>query len=106
MRFVVYGAGAIGGVVGARLFQTGNDVVLIARGAHLDAIQSRGLTLHAPNETVTLPIPAVAEPVAAELRSGDVVLLAMKSQDTEAAVDALAVTGAADVAIVSLQNGV
>ena len=44
-RYVIYGAGAIGGVVGARLHQSGHEVVLIARGAHLEAIQTHGLTL-------------------------------------------------------------
>src|SRR5690349_13434290 len=43
VRFVVYGAGAVGGVVGARLFQSGADVVLVARGSHHDAIASDGL---------------------------------------------------------------
>ena len=45
MRFVVYGAGAIGGVIGARLHQHGHEVVLIARGAHLEAIRARGLRI-------------------------------------------------------------
>ena len=45
MRFVVYGAGAIGGVVGARMFQNGHDVVLIARGAHYEAIRDKGLRI-------------------------------------------------------------
>ena len=39
MRYIIYGAGAVGGVIGARLAQRGHDVVLIARGAHLDAIR-------------------------------------------------------------------
>ena len=58
MRFVVLGAGAIGGAVGARLFQKGYDVTLVARGEHGRALQS-GLVLEAPDETVTLPIPVV-----------------------------------------------
>ena len=45
MRFVVYGAGAVGGVIGARLFEQGHDVALIARGAHQAAIESNGLRL-------------------------------------------------------------
>ena len=57
MRFVVVGAGAIGGAVGGRLFQQGYDVTLVARGEHGRALQS-GLTLESPTETVTLPIPA------------------------------------------------
>ena len=59
MRFVVVGAGAIGGAVGARLFQKGYDVTLVARGDHGRALAS-GLVLEAPDETVTLPIPVVA----------------------------------------------
>jgi 2-dehydropantoate 2-reductase len=43
MRFVVYGAGAIGGVVGGRLFEHGHDVTLIARGEHLRVVRSVGL---------------------------------------------------------------
>src|SRR3954452_23212479 len=48
MRFVVYGAGAIGGVVGGRLAQAGHEVVLIARGDHHDAIRDEGLRLVVP----------------------------------------------------------
>ncbi|HLG01078.1 MAG TPA: 2-dehydropantoate 2-reductase N-terminal domain-containing protein, partial [Acidimicrobiia bacterium] len=47
MRVVVYGAGAVGGVVGARLFQAGHDVTLIARGDHYAAIRERGLRVDA-----------------------------------------------------------
>src|ERR1700679_1525556 len=82
MRFVVFGAGAIGGVVGARLHQSGHDVLLIARGSHREAIAERGLTRKSPIEQVTLPIPVVANASEAEIRDGDVVLLAVKSQDT------------------------
>ncbi|HEY5155609.1 MAG TPA: 2-dehydropantoate 2-reductase N-terminal domain-containing protein, partial [Acidimicrobiales bacterium] len=48
MRFVVVGAGAIGGVVGGRLVQAGHDVVLVARGAHADVMSRGGLTLRSP----------------------------------------------------------
>ena len=58
MRVVVFGAGAIGGVVGARLFQHGVEVTLVARGAHAEALAS-GLVLESPDESVTLPIPVV-----------------------------------------------
>ena len=43
MRIAVFGAGGIGGYFGARLAQAGNDVALIARGPHLQAIQANGL---------------------------------------------------------------
>ena len=69
MRFVVMGAGAIGGLVGARLFQQGEDVTLVARGAHAEALR-RGLVLEAPDETVTLPIPVVTDPADGDLDRG------------------------------------
>ena len=62
MRFVVYGAGAIGGVVGARLFQNGYDVALIARGAHYEAIRDHGLRIQSPDDDETLAIPVVDHP--------------------------------------------
>jgi 2-dehydropantoate 2-reductase len=107
MRFVVYGAGAIGGVVGARLHQAGHEVALVARGAHLEAIQTHGLTLTTPAEQVTVRIPAASDP--GQLGVGapdDIVLLAVKSQDTAGALDSLRTAAAGDVPIVCLQNGV
>jgi 2-dehydropantoate 2-reductase len=106
MRFVVFGAGAVGGVVGARLFAAGHDVALIARGAHLQVLQRSGLTLETPAERVTLRIPAVGDPADLDWGPEDVVLLATKSQDTSGALDALGRAGAWDVPIVCLQNGV
>jgi 2-dehydropantoate 2-reductase len=109
MRFVVFGAGAVGGVVGARLHQAGHDVALIARGAHLHELQRSGLTLETPSERSVLRIPAAGDP--GELGVGtsgtdDVILLATKSQDTAGALDALQSAGAWDVPIVCMQNGV
>lgn len=106
MRFVIYGAGAIGGVVGGRLFQAGLDVTLVARGDHLRALQRDGLTLASPDDNVTLPVPAVATPGEAEPAGGDVVILAMKSQHTPAAVAELALVAPPDVRVVCAQNGV
>jgi 2-dehydropantoate 2-reductase len=106
MRFVVYGAGAVGGVIGARLFQQGHDVTLIARGAHYEAVCDRGLRLDTPDESVTLPIPVVDRPSAVTFRPGDVVLLAMKTQDTLAALAELAAVAPPDIVVASAQNGV
>lgn len=107
MRFVIFGAGAIGGVIGGRLFEGGHDVTLVARGAHGRALRERGLELVSPEEAKVLPVPAVEQVADAELRSGDVVVLAMKTQDTAAAVVQLVDTGApSDVRIVCAQNGV
>ena len=84
---------------GARLFQQGYDVTLVARGDHGRALRS-GLVLEAPDETVTLPIPAVADPSAGGLgrgRDGDtVVLLAVKGQHTDHALTQLTRGAAVD----------
>lgn len=106
MRYVVFGAGAVGGVIGGRLQQAGHDVTLVARGAHLDAIRSHGLTLHDPAGSVTLDVAAAASPAAAHLAPGDVVVLAMKTQHTAAALDDLVATGVPGLRVVCAQNGV
>jgi 2-dehydropantoate 2-reductase len=106
VRFVIFGAGAIGGVVGARLHQAGHEVHLIARGAHREAIAARGLTLQTPEEEVTLPIPVSATPADVGLRADDIVLLAVKGQDTAGALDALRCARPAGLPVVCLQNGV
>jgi 2-dehydropantoate 2-reductase len=106
MRFVIFGAGAIGGVVGARLHQRGFPVTLIARGAHLEAIQRDGLTLLSPVERSLLSLPAVAGPAGVAWSDEDVVLLATKSQDTLGALTSLRDAAGARVPVVCLQNGV
>jgi 2-dehydropantoate 2-reductase len=106
MRFVIYGAGAIGGVIGARLHQAGRDVLLIARGAHGEALAADGLTLITPEERVTLRIPVTETVQAAGITPDDVVLLTVKGQDTAAALDALAQVAGADRPVVLGQNGV
>jgi 2-dehydropantoate 2-reductase len=106
VRFVVVGAGAIGGVVGGRLFQAGHEVTLVARGGHLEVLARRGLRLDDPTGSVSLDVPAVGTPADAGLQQGDVVLLATKSQDTVAALRAVGAAGVDDLAVVCLQNGV
>ncbi len=106
MRFVVFGAGGVGSVIGARLFEGGHDVTLIARGEHLEAIRARGLEVRDPERTVVLDIDAVDSPAAAAIGSGDVVLLCTKTQQSEAALSSLAASAPIDVAVVCAQNGV
>ena len=105
MRFVVLGAGAIGGAVGARLFQAGDDVTLVARGEHGRALEESGLRFEAPGETVTLPIPTVSEPALVTWTDDTVVLLGVKGQHTEYALTQLSVAPPS-IAVVCLQNGV
>ena len=106
MRYIIYGAGAVGGVIGARLFQRGHDVVLIARGLHADAIRAHGLTLETPDTCATLPIGAVAHPSELRFTGDDVVLMTMKSQHTAAALDDLRAAAGPEVPVVCAQNGV
>jgi 2-dehydropantoate 2-reductase len=106
MRFVVFGAGAIGGVVGACLHQSGHEVALIARGEHGRAIRERGLTLQRPGSTVTLAIPAVGEPAELDWNGEEIVLLATKSQDTAGALAALRAAAPIATPLVCVQNGV
>jgi 2-dehydropantoate 2-reductase len=106
VRFVSYGAGAIGGTVGARLYQAGRDIALIARGAHGAAICSDGLVVETGDSRVTLPIPCYERPEDVQFGPDDVVLLAVKSEQTAAALDALAAAAPPTTTIVCLQNGV
>jgi 2-dehydropantoate 2-reductase len=120
MRYIIIGAGAVGGTIGARLFESGHEVVLAARGAHYAALREDGLRFATPAGVVTLRIPAVSGPGEVSLRAGDVLILAVKTQDSVAALDAWAwqpvagtagTAGTADVAARSLpvfcaQNGV
>ena len=105
-RIVVYGAGAIGGVIGNRLFRGGHDVVLIARGAHREAIASEGLRVDSPAGTQVTPIPVVGSPDEISWAGDEIVLLTMKGQDTDAALDALEAAAADTIAIACVQNGV
>lgn len=106
MRYVIYGAGAVGGCIGARLFERGHEIVLIARGSHLDAMRRHGLVVRTPDSASALPIPAVGHPSEIEWRSDDVVLLSVKSQHTVGALNDLRAEAAANVPVVCAQNGV
>jgi len=106
VRFVIYGAGAIGGTIGGRLAQAGHAVTLIARGRHAAALRTEGLRLRSAVDDVTLHLPVVEGPRELELHADDVVVLAMKSQDTFAALDELAAVAPPDLSVVTAQNGV
>jgi 2-dehydropantoate 2-reductase len=105
MRVAVYGAGAVGGYLGARLAAGGADVTFIARGAHLEALRQRGLTLVTPEgERSAHAVRATDDP--AEIGPVDVVLFLVKSYDTDAAAARLAPLLRAGTAVLSLQNGI
>ncbi|MDQ2859251.1 MAG: NAD(P)-binding domain-containing protein [Pseudomonadota bacterium] len=106
MAFVVHGAGAIGGIVAARLHQAGQEVVIIARGANRDALARNGLRLQSETQDWRGAIRVVGHPRDISIEPTDVVILAMKSQDTLAAIEDLAAVAPADTPIVCAQNGV
>lgn len=106
MRFVVYGAGGIGGTIGARLHMAGADVVLIARGAHFEAIAKDGLHFFSPAHDVVLNIPCVSLPSDAGIAPDDAVILCMKGQHTEAALRDLHAASGGDARVICCQNGV
>jgi 2-dehydropantoate 2-reductase len=105
LKIAVMGAGGIGGYVGGRLGQAGEDVWLIARGAHFAALKAHGLRIESPHGNAALPaIPTVASP--GEIGPVDVVLFAVKLTDADAAAQSLAPIVAAHTKIVTLQNGI
>jgi len=106
-RFVVVGAGAIGGLAGGLLAAAGLDVLLVARGDHAAALRRDGLRLHRARGTDVVRIPVAPDgPAGIDFRADDIILLAVKSQDTEEAIRALAATAPPSTPVVCLQNGI
>ena len=104
MTITVFGAGAIGGITGAALAKAGHDVLLVDRAAdHIAAINAGGLTVERRQGAETVAVRAITSDA---LEAGlDLVLLAVKSQDTPTALGVLAPRLAREGAIVSMQNG-
>jgi 2-dehydropantoate 2-reductase len=98
---VVFGAGAVGSLVGARLYEAGIDVRLIGRPAHVDAIRSKGLLVRDQSESRSVQLP-----VATTLTGpADLILLTVKSQDVPDACRSIAASHS-DATVVTMQNGV
>lgn len=106
MRIIVYGVGAIGGTVAAALSLSGREVVGIARGKQFEAIRTDGLRLRSPTVDRVARFPCVSDPIDMELDPYDLVLLAMKSQDTLSALERLRDAGLDEQPVFCLQNGV
>ncbi|WP_244931964.1 2-dehydropantoate 2-reductase N-terminal domain-containing protein [Nocardioides sp. W7] len=115
-RYVVVGGGAVGGALAAQLAPAGHPVVLVARGEHGRLVAEHGLRVRRPGGTDVVRVPVAAGPDDLRLHVDDVLLLAVKAQDAEAALaawawqplhdDRGAVVGtAADLPIVTYQNG-
>ena len=105
MRIIIYGAGAIGSVIGGHLWRNGQEVVLIGRPGHVEAIKQHGLNLITPSGTFNLLVPAVTSPNMIDFRADDVVFLCMKGQNTEEALRDLKST-TTDLPIFCVQNGI
>jgi len=106
MKFVIYGVGAIGGALAAKLALSGAEVVGIARGPQLDAIRKSGLLLRTPEGEHQVKFAAAADPEDIAFSPDDVVVLAMKTQDTPVALQRLRAAKVSEQAIVCAQNGV
>ncbi|MCX4884407.1 MULTISPECIES: ketopantoate reductase family protein [unclassified Streptomyces] len=114
MRYIIIGAGAVGGVIGGRLAGAGHEVVLVARGAQHAALRADGLRLQVPDGEYTYRLPAVEKPdELGELRADDVLVLAVKTQDTASALQTWSVapvagggTAAERLPLFCAQNGV
>jgi len=89
MRYIIIGAGAIGGALGARLGQHSSEhpPLLIARGEHGAAIAQTGLRLRTPDEDTLVPVDSAAGPDGVVLRSDDVLVLATKTQQAQLALE-------------------
>ena len=105
MRVAVMGVGGIGGCIGGRLAAAGADVLFLARGAHLEALQRHGLRLTSALGDLHLsPVRARAGPTGEP--PADFVIFAVKGPDTRAAAELIAPLVGPDTAIVTFQNGV
>jgi 2-dehydropantoate 2-reductase len=105
MKICIFGAGAIGGYMGVKLAQAGADVSLVARGPHLAAMQSKGLTLHEEGqEAVTVPVTASDNP--ADLGVQDYVIVTLKAHSVPSVVDKMQPLIGENTTIVSGVNGV
>ena len=103
-RIAVLGAGAVGCYFGGMLARAGMPVTLIGRALHVDAIVRDGLVIEFADRREIVRVHASSAVAASE--NAEIVLVCVKSQDTEAAARALGAHVRADTAIVSLQNGV
>jgi 2-dehydropantoate 2-reductase len=105
MKICIFGAGAIGGYMAVKLVQAGVDVSIVARGPHLAAIQSRGLTLIEDGaDPVTVQVRASAN--AADLGVQDYVIVTLKAHSVPPVVGAMQPLIGPDTTIVSGVNGV
>src|SRR5262245_12090316 len=105
MRILIYGAGGAGGYFGAQLARAGEEVVFLARGAHLQAIKKNGLRIDTPEGEIVIQ-PAQATDNPADVGKVDVVILGVKAWQVREAAEAMRPVIGPDTFVVPLQNGV
>ncbi|MDA2933827.1 2-dehydropantoate 2-reductase [Acidobacteria bacterium AH-259-D05] len=104
MKICIYGAGAIGGYLGAELVLAGYEVTLIARGPHLEAIRGSGLTLLKEGEREIVQVACTHDP--AEAGPHDYVVMAVKAHSVTAIVEKMVPLLGPETAVVTAQNGI
>jgi 2-dehydropantoate 2-reductase len=104
MKICIFGAGAIGGFLGAELAASGADVSLIARGPHLEAMRAGGVRLIRDGETRTVQVACTDDP--AEAGEQDAVVVTLKAHTAPAAVEAMRPLLGPETAVVTAVNGI
>lgn len=104
MKICIFGAGAVGGYLAAKLKGGGEDVSVVARGEQLAAIRAKGLRLISGEEEQVVEVPAVDDP--AELGPQDYVIVTLKAHQAWEAADSMAPLFGPSTAVVTAQNGV
>ena len=105
MRIAVIGTGGVGGYFGARLSEAGEDVVFVARGAHLDAMKRQGLKVYSALGDMHLTNVQCTDNTH-EIGPVDIVMIAVKLWATDEAIQAAKPLLKAKTGIISLQNGI
>ncbi|MGH8766357.1 MAG: ketopantoate reductase family protein [Burkholderiales bacterium] len=104
MKICIYGAGAIGGLIAARLAQGGHEVSVVARGAQLTALREKGLTIRSQGKEQTVALRAESDP--AKLGPQDYVIVTVKGQSLPDVADAIGPLLGPDTSIVTGLNGI
>ncbi|MFW9834324.1 MAG: ketopantoate reductase family protein [Candidatus Thorarchaeota archaeon] len=104
MRIAIMGSGGVGGYFGGRLAKAGEEVVLIARGQHLQAIAKNGLQIKSPKGDFLVKPAVTSDP--SELDPVDLVLFCVKGYDTTRAAELIRPIVSKETTVISIQNGV
>lgn len=105
MKIAIMGTGGVGAYYGGLLAKHGNDVTFIARGAHLEALRTKGLQVKSVHGDFSI-VPAQATDNPAKVGAADLVLFCVKTYHTEEAAQAIRPIVGPQTAVISLQNGV